>query len=123
MSDEDEITESGWYYYDTEYTDEGSCGPFDTQGMAHAAGIAAELDPEHLGVIYIKPVWYKPIESEHEHEAMLREVERLITLDPAANSGDGRRLYVLALIVEDYEHKKFPIPRPQAVSEREGEGG
>ena len=49
MSDDDIITEPGWYWYDTEYTDEGSAGPFDSENAAIADALACGMDREFIG--------------------------------------------------------------------------
>ena len=47
-------TKPGWYYYDTDYTDEGSCGPYPTRIAAiRAARHDAEIDAQNVGVFYM----------------------------------------------------------------------
>lgn len=57
----------------------------------------------------------KIIKSEAEHSECLREIERLISLDPAAGSTDGERLELLSLLVETYEKNQFPFDRPDPI--------
>jgi HTH-type transcriptional regulator/antitoxin HigA len=55
----------------------------------------------------------KPIRTEKDHDAALREVERLW----GAKSGtvEGDRLDVLATLIEAYEEKKYPMDPPDPV--------
>jgi HTH-type transcriptional regulator/antitoxin HigA len=50
----------------------------------------------------------KPIKNEKDHEAALREIERLFDAQPDTPEGD--RLEILATLVEAYEQKHFSIP-------------
>jgi len=52
----------------------------------------------------------KPIRSEADHQAALKEIERLIESQPGTPEGD--RMDVLVTRVEAYEARHFPIPEP-----------
>ena len=52
----------------------------------------------------------KPIHSEADYQAALKEIERLIESQPGTPEGD--RMDVLVTLVEAYEAKYFPIPEP-----------
>lgn len=52
----------------------------------------------------------KPIRSEVDYQNALQEAEKLMELQPGAPEGD--RLEVLAILIEAYEAKHFPIPEP-----------
>jgi HTH-type transcriptional regulator/antitoxin HigA len=52
----------------------------------------------------------KPIRSEADYQAALKEIERLIESQPGTPEGD--RMDVLVTLVEAYEAKNFPIPEP-----------
>jgi len=52
----------------------------------------------------------KPIRSELDYQAMLHEIENLMSAQPGTPEGD--RLDVLITLVEAYEAKHFPIPEP-----------
>lgn len=52
----------------------------------------------------------KPIRTEADYEAALKEVERLMDSQPGTPAGD--RLDVLVTLIEAYEAKHFPIPHP-----------
>ena len=57
----------------------------------------------------------RPIRSDADYKSMLAEVSTLIELNPDPDSQDGERLEVLALLVEAYEEKHFPLPLPSPV--------
>jgi HTH-type transcriptional regulator/antitoxin HigA len=52
----------------------------------------------------------KPIRSEADHQAALKEIENLIESQPGTLDGD--RMDVLVTLVEAYEARHFPIPEP-----------
>jgi len=55
----------------------------------------------------------KPIRTEADYEAALREIERLFEAEPGTPEGD--KLDVLATLVEAYEAKHYAIPAPDPV--------
>lgn len=59
----------------------------------------------HLEKVEFKTI----IKTEEQYRTTLAECERLIALDPKKDTPDGDRLELLALLVEDYEKKYFPI--------------
>ena len=54
---------------------------------------------------------------EVQQEAWREEAERLVTLDPKADTPDGVRLALLAEIVENYEKQRYPFPVPKSKSQ------
>jgi HTH-type transcriptional regulator / antitoxin HigA len=52
----------------------------------------------------------KPIRSESDYEAALKEIEKLFDSQPGTPEGD--RMDVLVTLVESYEERNFPIPEP-----------
>ena len=50
----------------------------------------------------------RPIRTEIDHAAALAEIERLWAAEDGSPEAD--RLEVLAILVEDYENRHFPIP-------------
>ena len=52
----------------------------------------------------------KPIRTEADYVAALKEVEKLMEAQPGTPEGD--RLDVLVTLIEAYEAKHFPIPEP-----------
>ncbi|HUZ95503.1 MAG TPA: hypothetical protein VMU57_11370 [Edaphobacter sp.] len=68
----------------------------------------------------------KPIKTEADHAAALREIERLWGAEESTPDGD--RLDVLSTLVEAYEEAHFPIDMPDPIEaikfrlEQRGEG-
>lgn len=52
----------------------------------------------------------KPIRTDFDHQAVLREIESLLGVQPGTPEAD--RLDVLVTLVEAYENRHFPIPEP-----------
>ncbi len=57
----------------------------------------------------------KPIRSEVDYEAALKEIENLLGSQPGTPESD--RMDVLVTLVEAYEAKNFPIPLPDDPAE------
>jgi HTH-type transcriptional regulator/antitoxin HigA len=55
----------------------------------------------------------KPIKTKADHEAALREIERLWGADEGTAEGD--RLEVLTTLVEAYEEARFPMDLPDPI--------
>jgi HTH-type transcriptional regulator/antitoxin HigA len=55
----------------------------------------------------------RPIKTESDYQAALKEIERLFEAVP--NSSEGDRLEVLTTLVEAYEEQHYPIPAPDPV--------
>ncbi len=68
----------------------------------------------------------KPIKTEADHEAALREIERLWGSEDGTPNGD--RLDILTTLVEVYEETQFPMGMPDPIEaikfrlEQQGEG-
>jgi len=68
----------------------------------------------------------RPIRTEDDYLAALKEISALVDLDPAVDSPEGERLDVLATLAEAYEAKHFPIGLPdpiEAIKFRMEQGG
>src|SRR5512147_2913579 len=52
----------------------------------------------------------KPIRSEADYEAALKEIETLVNSQPGTPEGD--RMDVLVTLVQAYEASHYPIPEP-----------
>lgn len=52
----------------------------------------------------------KPIRTEADYEAALKEVEQLLDSQPGTPEGD--RVDVLVTLIEAYEARNYPIPAP-----------
>lgn len=55
----------------------------------------------------------RPIRTDADYTATLREIESLMTAEP--NTPEGDRLDVLATLVEAYERQHFPMDLPDPV--------
>ncbi len=55
----------------------------------------------------------KPIKTETDYQAALKETERLFDATPGTREGD--RLEVLTTLVEAYEEKHFRLPLPDPI--------
>jgi len=56
----------------------------------------------------------RPIKSENDYRAALKEVERLWDADP--ETPEGERVEVLATLIEVYEAKHYSIPAPDPIA-------
>ena len=56
----------------------------------------------------------KPIKTELDYRAALREIETLMSAQP--DSPEGDKLDVLTTLVEAYERKHYPLEMPDAVA-------
>lgn len=57
----------------------------------------------------------RPIHTEADYKAALREVSAYFDNEPEPNTPDGDRFEVLLTLVEAYEAKQFPIDLPDPV--------
>ena len=55
------------------------------------------------------------IKTGAQHRRYLQEARRLAKRDPAAQSGDGARLELLAKLIEDYEKERFRFRTPDPI--------
>ena len=57
----------------------------------------------------------RPLRTEAEYEAAVDEVERYFESEPKRGSAEADRFDLLALVIEDYEKKRWPIEPPDPV--------
>lgn len=57
----------------------------------------------------------KVIRSNAQYEAYLNEIQSLISLEPKIGSPESDKLDLLAVLIEDYESKAFPIEQPNPI--------
>lgn len=57
----------------------------------------------------------RPIHTQADHKATLKEVSALMDNDPAPGTPEGDRLDILITLAQAYEAKHFPIEAPDAV--------
>ena len=68
----------------------------------------------------------RPIHTEADYKAALREVSAFFDSEPEPGTPDGDRFEVLLALVESYEAKHFPIDHPdpvEAIKFRMEQGG
>ena len=57
----------------------------------------------------------RPIRSEGEYDEALEEIERYFEDEPKRGTAEADRFDLLALIIEDYERKRWPIEPPETI--------
>lgn len=57
----------------------------------------------------------RPLRSEADYESALEEIERYFESEPKPGSVEGDRFDLLALVIEDYERKHWPVEPPDAI--------
>jgi HTH-type transcriptional regulator/antitoxin HigA len=57
----------------------------------------------------------RPLHSEADYDAALNEIERYFENEPKAGTPEADRFDLLALIIEDYERKRWPIEPPEPI--------
>ena len=57
----------------------------------------------------------KPIRTEADHKAALKEISALMEHDPELGTAEGDRLDILSTLVEAYENRHFPMDLPDPV--------
>ena len=57
----------------------------------------------------------RPLRSEADYDEALNEIERYFENEPKPDTPEADRFDLLALIIEDYERKRWPIDPPDAI--------
>ena len=57
----------------------------------------------------------RPLRNEREYEAALDEIEQYFENEPRSGTAKADRFDLLALVIEDYEKKHWPIDAPDPV--------
>jgi HTH-type transcriptional regulator/antitoxin HigA len=57
----------------------------------------------------------RPLRTDAEHKAALTEIERYFDREPKPGTSAADRFDLLALVIEDYERKRWPIDPPDPV--------
>jgi len=57
----------------------------------------------------------RPLRSEADYDAALEEIERYFENEPKPGTEEADRFDLLALVVEDYERKHWPINPPDTI--------
>jgi antitoxin component HigA of HigAB toxin-antitoxin module len=53
----------------------------------------------------------KEIKTKEDYAAALADLDRLVALDPGSDSKAGKELQALALLLQDFETREFPVHR------------
>lgn len=61
----------------------------------------------------MKPL--KPIRSEEEYDEALREIEPFFDREQEPDTPEGDHLEILAMLIDDYEAKHWPVDAPDPV--------
>jgi HTH-type transcriptional regulator/antitoxin HigA len=57
----------------------------------------------------------RPLRSEADYDAALDEIERYFEMEPKPETPEADRFDLLALIIEDYERKRWPVEPPNPI--------
>src|SRR6267154_5307665 len=57
----------------------------------------------------------RPLRSEVDYDVALKEIEGYFEVEPKPGTLEADRFDLLALIIEDYERKRWPIEPPETV--------
>jgi HTH-type transcriptional regulator/antitoxin HigA len=57
----------------------------------------------------------RPLRTEVDYDVALKEIERYFEVEPKLGTPEADRFDLLALIIEDYERKRWPIEPPEAI--------
>ena len=57
----------------------------------------------------------RPLRNDAEHKAALAEIERYFAREPKLGTSAADRFDLLALVIEDYERKRWPIEAPDPI--------
>jgi HTH-type transcriptional regulator/antitoxin HigA len=57
----------------------------------------------------------RPIRSESDYDAALEEIERYFDKEPRPGTPEGDRFDLLAMVIEDYERRRWPIDLPDTI--------
>ncbi len=64
-------------------------------------------------MLEVNKVDIKPIKTDADYRAVLKEIEMLMTAEP--DTAEGEKLDVLVTLVEAYEQKHYPLDLPDPV--------
>jgi HTH-type transcriptional regulator/antitoxin HigA len=57
----------------------------------------------------------RPLRSEADYDAALEDIERYFEREPKPGTPEADRFDLLALVIEDYERKRWPIDPPHTI--------
>jgi HTH-type transcriptional regulator / antitoxin HigA len=71
------------------------------------------IDPETVS--WQKKKMIRPLRSEADYDVALKEIERYFENEPKPRTSEADRFDLLALIIEDYERRRWPIEPPDTI--------
>ena len=80
--------------------------------VCRAGKFAARTSRETIQRLYHGEKGIRPIRSETDYDTALEEIERYFENEPKLGTPEADRFDLLALIIEDYERKRWPIVPP-----------
>jgi HTH-type transcriptional regulator/antitoxin HigA len=57
----------------------------------------------------------RPLRTETDYDEALEEIERCFENEPKPGTAEAERFGLLALIIEDYERRRWPIDPPETI--------
>ena len=81
-------------------------------GLGHAL---SDRDVERLLLKEGLAMDIKPIRTDLDYKAALKDITRLMEKDPEMGTADGDRLDILSTLVHAYEQRQFPMDLPDPV--------
>src|SRR6266704_5656126 len=73
------------------------------------------MRPHRSGDRVMAKKMIRPIRTETEYDEALEEIERYFENEPKPGTPEADRFDFLALIVEDYERKRWPVEPPETI--------
>ncbi|MGH7035428.1 MAG: helix-turn-helix domain-containing protein [Stellaceae bacterium] len=58
----------------------------------------------------------RPLKTEADYDTALKDIEQYFAKEPEPGSREGDRFDMLALLIEDYERKHWPIDAPDPIA-------
>src|SRR5277367_400923 len=83
--------------------------------LANDSARPCRIRPHRSGDCVMAKEIVRVLRSEADYDAALEEIERYFEREPEPGAPDADRLDLLALIVEDYERKRWLIEPPDAI--------
>src|SRR6266852_5827013 len=73
------------------------------------------MRPHRSGDRVMAKKMIRPIRTETDYDEALEQIERYFENEPKPGTPEADRFDLLALIIEDYERKRWPIESPETI--------
>src|SRR5271156_1446804 len=83
--------------------------------LANDSARPCRIRPHRSGDRVMAKEIVRVLRSEADYDAALEEIERYFEREPEPGTPDADRFDLLALIIEDYDRKRWPIEPPDAI--------